>query len=247
MKVRFQRLQVCLTLAVLICLVSMGPAAAGNFAERAIIGFSSDGRYFAFEQFGVNDGSGFPYSEIFVIDLVADEWVSGTPVRITLESESASVANARDIARGSVQSTLNQLLIRHPGRLLASAPPTEIPQSTHELSFRRYPFETATDTIHTIRVGILDLPPPDGCEGLDVDIKGFSLQVLNMAAETAVSAHVDSSVPKSRGCPLDYGISDIIAYPAFNGTEVIVALVNVFSYGFEGSDRRFLAIKLPVP
>jgi predicted secreted protein len=36
------------------------PALAGDTAELNILGFSADGNVFAFEEYGVQDGSGFP-------------------------------------------------------------------------------------------------------------------------------------------------------------------------------------------
>ena len=46
-----------------------GPALAGDRAVIDFIGYSADSRYFAFEEFGIQDGSGFPYSSIYIIDL----------------------------------------------------------------------------------------------------------------------------------------------------------------------------------
>ncbi|RUV10776.1 DUF2259 domain-containing protein, partial [Mesorhizobium sp. M5C.F.Ca.IN.020.32.2.1] len=37
-------------------------AQAGDVAELEILGFTSDGGAFAFEEYGVQDGSGFPYA-----------------------------------------------------------------------------------------------------------------------------------------------------------------------------------------
>jgi predicted secreted protein len=62
-------------------------ARAGDAAGREVIGFSPDGRYFAFEQYGVQDGSGFAYSDIMVIDATSDAWVVGTPVRKRADDE----------------------------------------------------------------------------------------------------------------------------------------------------------------
>jgi predicted secreted protein len=36
----------------------------GDYADRTILGFSPDGGIFAFEEFGVGDGSGYPYATI---------------------------------------------------------------------------------------------------------------------------------------------------------------------------------------
>ena len=59
-----------------------GPGLAADGAQSRAIGFSPDGKYFAFEQYGVQDGSGFEYADIFVIELASDTWVKGTPVKV---------------------------------------------------------------------------------------------------------------------------------------------------------------------
>jgi len=66
-------------IALLLFACSAIAAQAGDYAERRIIGFSANGKYFAFQQFGVQDGSGFPYSEIFIINTDTDTWAGGSP------------------------------------------------------------------------------------------------------------------------------------------------------------------------
>ncbi|MCA1775639.1 MAG: DUF2259 domain-containing protein [Loktanella sp.] len=56
-----------------------GQSKAGQYTHDQIIGFSEDGRYFAYETFGLQRGSGLPYASIYVVDLDRDAWVSGTP------------------------------------------------------------------------------------------------------------------------------------------------------------------------
>jgi hypothetical protein len=75
--------QVWVFVAVLLAsaLGELATSQAAELAESAVIGYSVDGRYFAFEEFGIQDGSGFAYSNLFVIDLERDRWVPGTPVR----------------------------------------------------------------------------------------------------------------------------------------------------------------------
>src|SRR5690606_1891155 len=76
----------------------VAPAVAGDSAQFDAIGYSEDGRYFAFEQFGIQDGSGFPYSEIFLIDLDTDDFVGGSPFRARIDTEMAQLADARSEA-----------------------------------------------------------------------------------------------------------------------------------------------------
>ncbi len=71
------------------------PAFAGDAANFAALGFSADGRYFGYEEFGVQDGSGFPYSNIFILDVTEDKWVGGSPFRVRLEDESPGLAGVR--------------------------------------------------------------------------------------------------------------------------------------------------------
>ena len=72
----------CSLLSLIAAADALAPIAAqaGDFADRALLGFSPDGRYFALEEYGIQDGSGYPYSNIFLIDTTTDEWVTGTPI-----------------------------------------------------------------------------------------------------------------------------------------------------------------------
>src|SRR4051812_27449066 len=87
--------------ASLLAIVALSlPAMAADNALINMIGFSEDGAYFAFEQYGIQDGSGFAFSEIYVVDLVNDKWLSGTPVVVRAEDETATLAATRADAVG---------------------------------------------------------------------------------------------------------------------------------------------------
>ena len=76
------RLLIAACLSLLTAIIAFtGPLYAADAAERAILGFSPDGRWFAFEEYGVQDGSGAPYANIYVIDLDMDRWARDTPVQ----------------------------------------------------------------------------------------------------------------------------------------------------------------------
>src|SRR5690606_4210255 len=89
---RFARLS---SLLILACTMATD-VRAGDVAELDILGFSQNGGIFAFEEYGVQDGSGFPYANRYYIDTATDSYVKGTPVRVRIDDENASLQAARD-------------------------------------------------------------------------------------------------------------------------------------------------------
>ena len=226
-------------------------ACAGDAAERAILGFSPDGRYFAFEQYGVQDGSGFPYSEIFLIDLNADSWVEGTPVRVRLEDESQSLEAARRQARAAAQPFLDKVRVTDNARILASNVLYERIEDPRRMSFRTFytsfghlePGE-ADDAEITLMLEEIVLPAPKDCPAGDTPLAGFVLKAKH-GAGSFEEVYRDREIPAARRCPLKYSLSDAVSLLAADGRiQRLVAIINVFSYGFEGPDRRFVAVPL---
>src|SRR5689334_4003423 len=84
------------------------PALAGDVAALEILGFSHDGGVSAFEEYGVQDGSGFPYANRYYIDTATDELLKGTPVRVRLDDESAALETARKQARDKGEKIVPQ-------------------------------------------------------------------------------------------------------------------------------------------
>jgi len=75
----FCRLRACLALALIAALLVFNltsQSRAGDAATLNILGFSSDGSVFAFEEYGVQDGSGFPYANRFYIDTETDTFMT---------------------------------------------------------------------------------------------------------------------------------------------------------------------------
>ena len=50
---------------------------AGDKAQFLSLGFSPDGKYFAFSQYGIQDGSGFPYADIYIVNVEKNTYVAG--------------------------------------------------------------------------------------------------------------------------------------------------------------------------
>ncbi len=229
---------VSLVMGTLIATASV--AMAGDYADRAILGFSPDGAYFAFEEFGVQDGSGFAYSNVYIIETATDRWVPGSPVRVTIQDESVPLSESRRDALDQAQDLLLASGIGVEGRFLISNPVTETSADPHVVSFiLNRPPAPAGDT-YVLQLTEKPLPSAD-CPDVGEPFKGLRLDLLTPQGTRTLAD--DTRLPASRNCPLGYGISDVVAYtPPGGGRTVAIVFVNVFSYGFEGPDRRFIAI-----
>lgn len=228
-----------LTLSLLISFASTG--SAGDYAERHIFGFSPDGNTFAFEQFGVQDGSGFPYADIFVIDTPSDKWVKESPFEVLMRDERAEVKWARKEALTKAGNVLRQRLITKPGRLLASNPTGELSADSHKVIVNTNRVVLSAPVRWTFTLEEFPITNKQCAAYIGEPAKGFRLMAQKEGGEP-LKLHEDASIPKSRGCPLRYAISDIVAYEPDGGATVVAVLVSVFAHGFEGPDRRFLAV-----
>ena len=227
-------------------LACAGDAKAGDVAERHILGFSPDGDTFAFEQFGVQDGSGFPYSDIFMIDTASDKWVDGSPFRVLLREERAQPKWARRDALTKAGNLLRERVISNPGRLLASNPPAELSAQPYQVVVNANPVQIAPPERWTFSLQEMTFKNPRCTAFASEDVKGFKL-TMQKDGQASRTLHVDKSLPKSRGCALRYAISDIIIHEPRNGKRIFAILVSVYAHGFEGPDRRFLAVTAQVP
>lgn len=217
-------------------------ADAADWADREILGFSRDGAYFAFEEFGVQDGSGFPYSNVFVIDTGRDAWVEGTPVRVLVEDETVPLATARAQARRDAEAVIDSLgiLPRAEYRVVVSNPPSEMSADPHAVRFLSDFFANLTDRVWSLELTPLPMAEGANCANLG-PVAGFRLDLTDPQG-TARTLHEDAAIPASRFCPRDYAITDVLIYRPPEGDPVMVVLLNVIRQGFEGLDRRYLAV-----
>lgn len=236
----------CAALVALGLLAAPAAVQAAEFAEYRVLGYSPDGRHFAFEQFGISDGIGLPYADIFVLDLDADSWVAGSPIRVRRTEKdgeaadlAAELAAVRDEAAAEAADLLEAHAITVPHRLLAATTPMEAGGQETELGFYPRPIRAPIDPLHTLTLETFPLESPNDCFGM-VDTQGYRLSLAIEGGATSV-VHEDESLPASRPCPEDYGLAAVVV-PFDGNPGRAVALVSLYQLGFEGADRRFLAV-----
>lgn len=219
------------------------PAQAGDMALFDARGYSPDGRYFAFEEYGVQDGSGFPYSNIFVVDLAEDKWVGGSPFRVRIDADNASLEAARRDAQDAAEDTLIEFAITEPAQLLAAIGDGD-PRDATELMFGAAGYQPGMVIgEHYLGLEVFEAKSAEPCSDYtDEPIVGFALTMGTDGVPREL--HRDTSVPKSRGCPLAYRLYAVYAPMGRGDIAGSVAVVSVYPLGFEGPDRRFIAVPI---
>lgn len=215
-------------------------ANAGDFAEREIHGFSIDGGLFAFEEFGVQDGSGFPYSNIYVIDTATDQWTAGSPFKARLEDETKTVFDAREEARILAGPVMKSFENR--GNVVATNRATELGiDGKRMIATPRLVVPPIDDAIE-FRLEEISFAGTERCEAFGAT-KGFRLlKIGTRDGETTKLLHEDTSVPESRNCPIGYALADLVTYYPEGQSPVFAVLIRMQTVGFEGPNGRYLAV-----
>lgn len=222
------------------------PALAGDAAAIDALGFSADGRYFAYEEYGAQDGSGFPYASVFLVDLIEDKWV-GTPIRVRLDDESATLNAARQKALTDAKSMLDKAALTVAAQPLLMNADGEVGADGLEASFGLWgnglddpgdPFTLKLETFPSTTT------EPCASYGMEGPVQGFALTLVDSAGNAA-EIHRDTAVPASRRCVSDYRIHAVLSpFPFGVSASPLVAVISVYSLGFEGPDRRFVTVPI---
>lgn len=240
------RILSALTLAATLLLPAT-QASAGDFAKVDVLGFSASGDHFAFEEYGIQDGSGFPYSNIYVIDTARDSWVRGSPFRRLDEIDDsvpvdfdAELARTRAANAHTARQTLAASDIAGHGRTVGHNPPTELSANPHEMLVLPRMIAPTSDTPLRLTLEEIAVPAQSECPSGFGEVRGFRLLLTDQAGTRVLNE--DRRVPTSRGCPLRYRIERVITHHPQAGSPRFAVLIQMETIGFEGPNGRFLAI-----
>jgi predicted secreted protein len=233
-------------LSVLALAAAAGVARAGDGAAADVLGFSPDGRYFAFQQHGEEDGSGAIYYETTAVDVANDRPVAGTPF----------VAASPEEATKHAEALLRRLDIGNAGIEVVGVPASR----AHEVISPRDVNPVMDAAVAELSLGpaivgaggrillrAADLDAPR-CRGLVPEGRpqGFTL-VLERPDMAPLVLHRDRELPQSRGCPDRYGLAGAYALATPAGDTALAVLLQYFYFAFEGHNRRFLVVTARVP
>lgn len=214
-------------------------ALAGDAALSRIIGFSPDGKYFTFEQYGIGDASGLPFSEIFFIDTIKNIWAE-KPVRILMDDQTADISKARILALAKATPTIQKFNTTLHGFTLVSNPITQFGGDKYMAEFGTNPSAPSYDRFKMQLT--LQNAPVENCKSLAPNTKMFSLTLTSESNQNITRNYADKNLPSSRNCALDYSISEIHYFVTTNNDIIFMTFINIMSSGWEGLDRRFMVI-----
>jgi len=240
-----------LAASLILFLMSLMPALAGDRAELNVLGYSKDYRYFAFEEFGEFDGSGGNYAHIYVVDLSDDSWVPGTPFSTEQNGDTDDVIPSLAAIRAKTMSLaapmLQDLKIEVPATtlVLLGDGVAKADGKTMTTAFPSCCGSADTDETAALTLTLSMFPSKSAVECPVEEAFGYTLSAT-FADGTSGELHKDGdTLPKSRRCPQDYRLYAVVA--PFEQFRPRVAIISSYPFGFEGVDRRFLAVPIDMP
>ncbi len=218
-------------------------ASAGDIANMQPVGFSADGKVFAFQEFGMKDGK-VPYSDTYFIDTETGANLEGTPFHLELTDKDADLSKARRQNLTAARKQMDQYdLLTNPGLIAAFNPPTELGSPMKTIRYTALANDGPPRGAYTLRLGDAPVPTPDACKGVSNHVVGFSLQLIEKeGAPNRQVVHEDKTIPADRGCPVEYRMGGALVYQPESGNPVHIALILALSAAPDGRDGRWIAI-----
>jgi predicted secreted protein len=223
-------------------------ARAGDYATLNFIGFSKDGRYLAFEEYGTQDGSGFPYSSIYFVDVVKNVFAAKS-VTVRIDNETATERQARIRARTNANASLRRLRIveKNTGTHVVSRMLTDIsanhfysekPENDQMINFAAVVGSMYRSGDYDLTLKSVATKSKD-CAYAQEDYKVFmlDLSIYDHERDRKIVLQKDSTLPTSRGCPINYAIQHVYLYEDY-----VAVFLNSYHAGFEGPDMRYMAV-----
>lgn len=214
---------------------------AGDIASIQPIGFSADGKVFAFQEFGIKEASKTPYSETYFIDTDNGQYLEGTPFRTELTDKDANLSKARRQNLTAARSQMDKYdLLTNPGLIAAFNPPTELGSPSKTLRYTTLAIDGPPKTPYTLSLGEMPVPMPKECATVDKRVVGFSLQMIEKeGVPNRQAARQATAVPAERTCSVEFRIGGAVVYQPDGGKQVHIALVLAFDAERNG---RWIAV-----
>ncbi len=201
------------------------------------LGFSKDGRYYAFVESVIQGGSGYPAARAMVVDVEKNLAVEYDFT--VIEEENGPLDEAVRQALGNVHLSKYGIDGKQNGTTLWVRLPTDLDQPNLKPLFSTaYGVDGGASGVWPkYRLHVSESPKnPKACLGNGASLLTVRLANLEKSAKLKL-LQKDQSLPESRACALNYQPRQII----MNG-DAIVVVVRFESFGFEGPDYQHMVV-----
>lgn len=218
------------TLVVILIVLAATLAFAGDVATFANLGFSRDGRRFMFGQYGIDDESTTPYAELYLVDVDANQFVSGGRVSRSFETPAVPGQTGRGglfnlltaNARLSTENGIDHLAI---GRIVYILVNGATPRT--EIDFRDF----QTGNRYNVRL-------VQQTRGSGKDASGsFHIQLTATLADGEIKAFTVGLPGFFREAVQSYRIKQIVLSP---DEGALVFVMEMELYAESGTDIRYM-------
>jgi predicted secreted protein len=219
---------------------------ASDAAQLNFIGFSENGEYLAFEQYGIQDGSGFAYTEIIMVNVPKNSYACPTITCIG-DEEHMTLAITRDSVLTKARSKLKMLSIvqGNTGEHVIHHPLSDLEADPKHVRF--YEQAGGIQALSGLREYALTLNEIEVSNDNNEYGYGFGppkmleLIINTPGVDEKVVLQRDTKLPKRRSNVLYYRIQDVYIYHCA-GQKYIAVFICYDMPGFEGSDLRFMVV-----
>ena len=211
-------------------------AMARDPAELKVLGFSTDGRYFAYQQTGTKQGT--TYSVTTVLDVETGRPIKGSRTSFSDEERKQLAKHTKATAR-----QIKRLKISQKGVMTVSV-----------RGFDAEPFEEASVKSFALPskwfgpeswLKLRQFKMVTRCKSKDASPVGFGLALERKDAPATRLSH-DVSIPLTRGCPTRYRIADAHARRTPDGTVALAVIVQDSTPGVD-AQSLFIPVTARIP
>jgi predicted secreted protein len=225
---------------------------AGDYAQLNFIGFSADGKFLAFEEFGSHDGSGYPYSNIYFVDVAKNSYAAA-PIRQEVDDKNIDddAIPEEKVIRAKAKKAAAPILKRlkivagNTGNLVVARLLTDFGanKSSSGDEKKNQTIEFTDEVVTNVYLNIFELSLKTSevkikeCDYNSEPVLKFELSLSDRNLESTKILQKDLTLPRSRNCPYTYSIQNVYLYG-----DKIAVFINVYSVGFEGPDMRYMVV-----
>jgi len=228
-------------------MIAASPALAGDASTYLPLGFSENGKYFAFAQSGTQDGSGFAYASVAVVEVAKNEFAASRSVVIDKGDEHVAPSMALKQAISEVR--LSRFGIKAGENLgedlLVRLPTDHSPTERNIFSFEYWAEGGASSVVPKFEVLVASTDGEDTTDGkYCTELQGQAPQMLTLSIKglaeddgRLVVLHQDKTLPRIRSCVSGYKVHRVTAY-----ADSLVIGLAYSGLGFEGPDVRQMVV-----